>query len=124
MSQINSVQTVGGIWWRMLLRLIMSARWRKPLLITLITMNSVLAEWWLGTIIVFGERFAEAVAEVLLGNEIGVYMLPQGTPTPVTAFMIKHLQAAGAVMLTASHNPPSIMGSSLFPVRGASLRSR
>ncbi len=62
-----------------------------------------------------GERFAAAVAEVLLGNEIPVYMLPQGTPTPVTAFMIKHLQTAGAVMLTASHNPPEYNGIKFIP---------
>lgn len=62
-----------------------------------------------------GDRFAEAVAEVLLGNEIGVYLLPQGTPTPVTAYMIKHLQAAGAIMLTASHNPPEYNGIKFIP---------
>lgn len=62
-----------------------------------------------------GDRFAEAVAEVLMGNEIAVYLLPQGTPTPVTAFMIQHLQAAGAVMLTASHNPPEYNGIKFIP---------
>lgn len=61
------------------------------------------------------ERFAEIVSEVLMGNDIPVYFLPGGTPTPVTAFMIKHLQTAGAVMLTASHNPPEYNGIKFIP---------
>ncbi|MGI6649779.1 MAG: phosphoglucomutase/phosphomannomutase family protein [Bacillota bacterium] len=62
-----------------------------------------------------GNRFAEAVTEVLMGNGISVFLLPQGTPTPVTAFIIQHRQAAGAVMLTASHNPPEYNGIKFIP---------
>ncbi|NLK52187.1 MAG: phosphoglucomutase/phosphomannomutase family protein [Syntrophomonadaceae bacterium] len=61
------------------------------------------------------DRFAATVTEVLLGNQIPVYLLPGGTPTPVTAFMIQHYQAAGAVMLTASHNPPEYNGIKFIP---------
>ncbi|PKM82431.1 MAG: phosphoglucomutase [Firmicutes bacterium HGW-Firmicutes-14] len=61
------------------------------------------------------EKFAEAVAEVLCGNGIKVFMTGRATPTPVTAFAVKHLGAAGAVMLTASHNPPEYNGIKFIP---------
>lgn len=61
------------------------------------------------------EHFAQAVAEVLCGNGIQVFMTGRATPTPVTAFAVKHLKAAGAVMLTASHNPPEYNGIKFIP---------
>lgn len=61
------------------------------------------------------EHFAKAVAEVLCGNKIKVYMTGRATPTPVTAFAVKHFRAAGAVMLTASHNPPEYNGIKFIP---------
>lgn len=61
------------------------------------------------------DRFAKAVAEVLTGNEIKVFMTGKATPTPVTAFAVKHFRAAGAVMLTASHNPPEYNGLKFIP---------
>ncbi|HWI55193.1 MAG TPA: phosphoglucomutase/phosphomannomutase family protein [Desulfobacteria bacterium] len=61
------------------------------------------------------EHFAEAVAEVLCGNNIKVFMTGRATPTPVTAFAVKMLRAAGAVMLTASHNPPEYNGIKFIP---------
>ncbi len=61
------------------------------------------------------EKFAEAVAEVLAGNGIKVFLPGRATPTPVTAFTVKHLRAAGAVMLTASHNPPEYNGIKFIP---------
>lgn len=61
------------------------------------------------------EHFAEAVAEVLCGNSIKVFMTGRATPTPVTAFAVKNLRAAGAIMLTASHNPPQYNGIKFIP---------
>lgn len=61
------------------------------------------------------EQFAEAVAEVLTGNGIPVYLPDSAIPTPVAAFSIKHLGARGAVMLTASHNPPEYHGIKFIP---------
>ncbi len=61
------------------------------------------------------EHFAEAVAEVLCGNNIKVFMTGRATPTPVTAFAVKMHNAAGAVMLTASHNPPQYNGIKFIP---------
>lgn len=61
------------------------------------------------------EKFAEAVAEVLTGNDIPVYVPERAVPTPVAAFSIRHLNARGAVMLTASHNPPEYHGIKFIP---------
>lgn len=61
------------------------------------------------------EHFARASAEVLCGNGIKVFMTGRATPTPVTAFAVKYLSAAGAVMLTASHNPPEYNGIKFIP---------
>ncbi|WP_418791047.1 phosphoglucomutase/phosphomannomutase family protein [Phosphitispora sp. TUW77] len=61
------------------------------------------------------EHFARAVAEVLCGNGVKVWMTGRATPTPVIAFAVRYLQAAGAVMLTASHNPPEYNGIKFIP---------
>ncbi|MCL4442103.1 MAG: phosphoglucomutase/phosphomannomutase family protein [Firmicutes bacterium] len=61
------------------------------------------------------DQFAKSVAEVLCGNGIKVFMTGRATPTPVTAFAVKNLGAAGAVMLTASHNPPEYNGMKFIP---------
>lgn len=60
------------------------------------------------------ENFAAATAEVLVGNGLKVYLTDGATPTPVIAFAVVNKQAAGAVNITASHNPPSDNG---FKVR-------
>ncbi|HUW64788.1 MAG TPA: phosphoglucomutase/phosphomannomutase family protein [Spirochaetia bacterium] len=61
------------------------------------------------------EHFARAVAEVLTGRGIPVFMPATSVPTPVAAFAVRHLKAAGAVMLTASHNPPEYNGIKFIP---------
>ena len=60
------------------------------------------------------ENFAAAVAEVLAGNGLNVYLTDGATPTPVIAFAVVNKKACGAVNITASHNPPSDNG---FKVR-------
>ncbi|SHH09577.1 phosphoglucomutase, alpha-D-glucose phosphate-specific [Thermosyntropha lipolytica DSM 11003] len=61
------------------------------------------------------ERFALECGKVLAGNGIKVYMGKRAMPTPVTAFAIRALDAAGAVMITASHNPPEYNGIKFIP---------
>ncbi|MDI6688974.1 MAG: phosphoglucomutase/phosphomannomutase family protein [Actinomycetota bacterium] len=63
----------------------------------------------------FAEEFASACASVLLGNEIPVYLARRAMPTPITAYCIKLCDAAGAIMLTASHNPPEYNGIKFIP---------
>lgn len=52
------------------------------------------------------EYFARAAAEVLTANGLNVYLTNDATPTPVIAFAVVDKQAAGAINITASHNPP------------------
>lgn len=61
------------------------------------------------------EQFSELVADVLTANGIPVYMPNRDTPTPVVAYAVKDRQAAGAIMLTASHNPPEYNGIKFIP---------
>ncbi len=51
------------------------------------------------------EDFASAVAEVVAGNGIKVYLCPRATPTPVISFGVVAQKAGGAIVITASHNP-------------------
>jgi alpha-D-glucose phosphate-specific phosphoglucomutase len=60
------------------------------------------------------EHFAAAVAEVLAGNGFKVWLTDGATPTPVIAYAVVDKKAAGAVNITASHNPPTDNG---FKVR-------
>lgn len=61
------------------------------------------------------ERFAAAVGEVFASAGVPVYLAGRPTPTPVTAYAIKEYGAGGAVMLTASHNPPEYNGFKFIP---------
>jgi phosphomannomutase len=56
------------------------------------------------------EDFAKAVAEVLAGNGVKVYLAKAAAPTPVLSYSILPLKAAGGVWITASHNPPQDNG--------------
>ena len=60
------------------------------------------------------ENFALAAAEVLAGNGFRVLLTDGATPTPVIAYSVVHHKAAGAINITASHNPPTDNG---FKVR-------
>lgn len=60
------------------------------------------------------ENFAAAVAEVLAGNGLQVYLTDSATPTPTISYSVVHKQAVGGVNITASHNPPADNG---FKVR-------
>jgi phosphomannomutase len=51
------------------------------------------------------EYFAQAVAEVLAGNGLRAYLTTGATPTPAIAYSVVAKKAAGAVNITASHNP-------------------
>jgi len=50
-------------------------------------------------------RAAEIISEVLAGSGIAVRLSDDYTPTPALSYAVKHLGAAGGVMITSSHNP-------------------
>ncbi len=60
------------------------------------------------------EKFAQSAAEVLIGNGFRVYLTDGPTPTPVISYSVVAKKAAGAINITASHNPPTDDG---FKVR-------
>jgi phosphomannomutase len=67
------------------------------------------------------EGFAAAAAEILAGNGFKVYLTDGATPTPVIAFSILNKKAAGAVNITASHNPPTDNGFKVRDHRGGAI---
>ena len=50
-------------------------------------------------------EFAGRVAEVMAGNGIVSFLASEAAPTPVVSYSILHQRAAGAAIITASHNP-------------------
>jgi phosphomannomutase len=52
------------------------------------------------------EHFAAAAAEVLAGHDFHVLLTKAETPTPAISFSAVDRKAAGAINITASHNPP------------------
>ena len=66
------------------------------------------------------DRYAWAVSEVLAGNGLRVALTKADAPTPVVSYAIPHMNAAGGVMITASHNPPRYNGIKLKSAYGGS----
>jgi alpha-D-glucose phosphate-specific phosphoglucomutase len=60
-------------------------------------------------------EFAETVAEVCAGNGVKAFLTQQAAPTPVVSFNVLHHQAAGAAIITASHNPANWNGFKFKP---------
>ncbi len=63
----------------------------------------------------FSDRFAERAAMVCNANGIKVMITDTDCPTPVTAYSILDKNTGGALMFTASHNPPEYNGIKYIP---------
>ncbi|QIZ72748.1 phosphoglucomutase/phosphomannomutase family protein [Oxynema aestuarii] len=61
------------------------------------------------------EDFARTSAEVLVDLGWTVKMVDRDCPTPVIAYNARHLNSAGALMFTASHNPAPYCGIKYIP---------
>jgi alpha-D-glucose phosphate-specific phosphoglucomutase len=61
------------------------------------------------------ERFAAVAAEVCAMAGVPVHVTDGDAPTPVVAYAILDKGAAGALMFTASHNPPEYQGVKFIP---------
>jgi phosphomannomutase len=59
-------------------------------------------------------QFAEDTAGVLAAAGIPVRYFPNVIPTPLVAYAARHLDAAAAVVVTASHNPPADNGYKVY----------
>jgi len=64
------------------------------------------------------EEFARRAGGTLAGQGLKVYISKESIPTPVTAFMVIELKLDGAIMITASHNPPEYNGIKFIPYYG------
>jgi len=69
------------------------------------------------------EDFAAAAAEVIAGNNIRVHLCLKPAPTPVISYTVPAIKAAGAIIITASHNPGSWNGFKYKSQEGASVPS-
>ena len=65
------------------------------------------------------EGFAESLAAVLSGNGFDVLLPERDCPTPLVAYAVVDRELAGALMVTASHNPPEYNGVKFIPSDGA-----
>lgn len=61
------------------------------------------------------DKFAQRAAETLNDLGFNVKITRTDAPTPVVAFAAKYLESAGALMFTASHNPPEYCGIKYIP---------
>ncbi|HEY7823501.1 MAG TPA: phospho-sugar mutase, partial [Acidimicrobiia bacterium] len=68
-------------------------------------------------------QFAEDTAGVLAAAGIPVLFFPEPTPTPIVAYAAKHLHAAAAVVVTASHNPPADNGYKVYGSQASQIVS-
>ena len=67
------------------------------------------------------KQFAIDTASVLTALGIKVFLTHDVAATPIVAFGIKHLNAAAAVVVTASHNPPEYNGFKVYWENGAQI---
>lgn len=56
------------------------------------------------------EEFARECARVMVGNGIRANFMRKATPTPLAGFAVRHLESAGALIITGSHHSPECCG--------------
>lgn len=66
-------------------------------------------------------ELAEVTALVLTKHGIHVRLFPELAPTPVLSYAVRYYQAAGGVMITASHNPAQYNGYKAYGPDGGQL---
>jgi phosphomannomutase len=66
-------------------------------------------------------EFATETASVLAAHGIVTHFFEAVAATPLAAFAATHLRAAGAIVVTASHNPPEYNGYKVYWHNGAQI---
>ena len=66
-------------------------------------------------------EFCLETAGVLAAEGIRAYIFDSLRTTPELSFAVRHLEAAGGVVITASHNPPEYNGYKLYDQHGCQL---
>jgi phosphoglucomutase len=79
-----------------------------------------------GVVIAYDSRncsrlFAETTAGVLAKMGVKAYLFEELRPTPELSFAVRHLQAAGGVVITASHNPKEYNGYKVYGPDGGQM---
>lgn len=79
-----------------------------------------------GVVIAYDSRrlsaeFARHSALVLAGAGIRTYLFDSLRPVPLLSYAIRHLRAAGGIMITASHNPAQYNGFKAYGPDGGQL---
>ncbi len=69
----------------------------------------------------FSPEFSLEAALVLAANGIVAKLYPSLRTTPQLSFSVRHLQADGGIMVTASHNPPEYNGYKVYNREGGQL---
>jgi phosphoglucomutase len=69
----------------------------------------------------FSRDFAERCARTVVEQGGDAWLFDSHRPTPELSFAIRHLQADGGVMHTASHNPPHDNGYKVYFADGAGI---
>ncbi|WP_211749613.1 phospho-sugar mutase [Paenibacillus sp. Marseille-Q4541] len=69
----------------------------------------------------FSPEFALEAALVLAANGIVAKLFTALRPTPQLSFSVRHLQATGGIVITASHNPPEYNGYKVYNASGGQL---
>lgn len=69
----------------------------------------------------FSPEFSLEAALVLAGNGIVAKLFPSLRSTPQLSFSVRHLQATGGIVVTASHNPPEYNGYKVYNSTGGQL---
>ncbi|CAM3083315.1 phospho-sugar mutase [Vibrio neptunius] len=67
------------------------------------------------------KQFAHDTTSVLTALGIKVYLTHDVAATPIAAFGVRHFNAAAAVVVTASHNPPEYNGFKVYWENGAQI---
>ena len=65
--------------------------------------------------------FSEQVAKVFSANNFNVLIFDDVRPTPLLSFSIRHFNADGGIMITASHNPPEYNGYKVYNSFGGQI---
>ena len=66
----------------------------------------------------FSPEFALESAKVLATHGIKTYVFEDVRPTPELSFAVRHLNCAGGIVITASHNPPEYNGYKIYDESG------
>lgn len=65
--------------------------------------------------------FARQTALTLAAAGVKAYLFDSLRPVPVLSYSVRHLHAAGGVIITASHNPPKYNGYKVYGEDGAQI---